>query len=301
MSIDGSIVAATSAQDGGFRLRTIFGHWPILAGLLIIGIPTFARLGQEVWSTELGTHGPIVLATGLWLMVHQRAHLSAARSRPSPWLLWPLLVAALSLYVFGRAFDLISIEAAGLFGTFLASMYFLFGAKAIVHNLFPFVYLGFLIPPPGWLIDVLTAPLRELVSFVSTGSLSYLGYPISREGITITIAQYQLLVEDACAGMNSLFGLIAISLFYIFILHRASWKHSFILVTAIIPVAVIANILRVVTLVLLTYYQGDAVAQGFLHATAGIALFAVALFFIFALDMLLRRFGTARSTANDAA
>lgn len=50
-----------------------------------------------------------------------------------------------------------------------------------------------------------------------------------------------------------------------------------------------ANIIRIVTLVLLTYFFGDAVAQGFLHMAAGIFLFVTALLLVFAVDNLMSR------------
>ena len=117
-----------------------------------------------------------------------------------------------------------------------------------------------------------------------------MGIPITREGVTLFVAQYQLLVEDACSGMNSLVGLIAISLFYIYLLRNASWRYSLVLLCLVIPIAIIANIIRIIVLVLLTYFFGDAVAQGFLHNLAGLFLFATALMLVFGVDNLISSF-----------
>ena len=299
MSVKQLASISADAEDSQFRFRDLLVHWPILVGLLIVGIPTIIRLGNEVWSTELGAHGPIVLATGLWLFSRTLPDMHARTQTTSQWLLWPGLLVAMGLYVFGRAFDLISIEAAGLYGIAMMSVVLLFGLPAILANLFPFIYLAFLIPPPGWVIDAVTAPLREFVSVVATKFVAILGYPIVNEGISITIAQYQLLVEDACSGMNSLFGLIAISLFYVYIVHKSSWIHSLILLIAIIPIAILANIIRVIILILITYHYGDAVAQGFLHVTAGLVLFVISLLLIFALDMVLRKFTSLRGSEGE--
>lgn len=275
--------------------RGLTDHWPLLAGLLVMGIPTLITLGQQVWNTEAGAHGPIVLATGIWLLVQSRETL-VAKARPDPiWLWGGALIAALALYIFGRAFDLILIESAGLYGTFIAMAMRLVGLRAIWGSLFPFVYFAFLVPPPGWILDVITIPLREFVSMVSTDGLRLVGYPIAREGVTIQIAQYQLLVEDACSGMNSMVGLIAISMFYIYMLHRASWRRSLALLAMIIPVAIVTNIIRVIILILLTYHFGDAVAQGFLHVTAGMLVFAVALGLMVLIDMGLTRLSAWRA------
>ena len=261
----------------------------MLLGLIILAIPTLIGLANEVWTMEIGAHGPIVLGTGLWLLSQTLGELRRDASKPS-WLLITLALAvALPLYIFGQAYDFISIEAFGLFIVFLTCFYRKYGFTAMWRNFFPFLYLGFLVPPPGWLIEKFTTPLREFVSYISTEGLQALGYPIVREGITMYIAQYQLLVEDACSGMNSIVGLTAVSLFYIYIMHKASWRYSLFLIAMIIPVSILANIIRVVILILLTYYGGDAVAQGFLHSTAGIALFAVALALVFAIDAVAQK------------
>ena len=127
------------------------------------------------------------------------------------------------------------------------------------------------------------------VSFAATEGLQAVGIPVFREGVTLMIGHYQLLVEDACSGMNSITGLVAISLFYIYLLRNASWRYSLFLVALVIPIAIVANIIRIVVLVLLTYFFGDAVAQGFLHMAAGIFLFVTALLLVFAVDNLMSR------------
>lgn len=273
-------------------------HWPWWASFLILLVPTIASLGREVWSMEIGAHGPIVLATGLWLISQCLRHMRArhAPARPLPILL--ILIVALPIYAFGRAYDFISLEAY-VYGAMVALAYRLAGWPALKHNIFPLLYLGFLVPPPGWLIDQATAPLRTLVSTVATSLLEPLGYPIMREGVTLFVGSYQLLVEDACAGMNSIVGLTAITLFYIYLLHKASWRYALLLVALIIPVLVIfVNILRVIALILLTYYFGDGVAQGFLHVTTGIVLFTLALAAMFGIDWLLQRLLGNRMGAN---
>ncbi|RXR29952.1 exosortase V [Sphingobium fluviale] len=273
-------------------------HWPLWAGFLILLVPTLGGLGREVWSMEIGAHGPIVLATGLWLITQCLPDMRARLAPASGPVVALILALALPIYAFGRAYDFISLEALGVYGAVLGLAYRLAGWPALRHNVFPFFYLGFLVPPPGWLIDQATAPLRTLVSTVATGLLEPLGYPILREGVTLFVGSYQLLVEDACAGMNSIVGLTAITLFYIYLLHRASWRYALLLVSLIIPVAIIVNILRVIALILLTHYYGDGVAQGFLHVTTGIMLFTVALAAMFGLDWLLQRLLGKRLGAN---
>jgi exosortase/archaeosortase family protein len=96
-------------------------------------------------------------------------------------------------------------------------------------------------------------------------------------------------VADACSGLNSMFSLAAVGLLYIYITARKSLVHNAIMVAAILPIAFVANIVRVIALVLVTYYLGDETAQGFLHGTAGILLMVVALVAFFIVDAVLAR------------
>jgi exosortase len=262
---------------------------PLILGFAALAIPTLVSLGKQTWSRESGAHGPIILATGGWLLWREAASFRKLAQPGSGWLTGAVVVVALAFYVFGRAFDFISFEAAGLYVVGLAMLYSVVGLPAMVRHWFPLFYLGFCVPPPNWVIDQMTAPLKQFVSYVSTSSLSALGMPIAREGVTIHIAQYQLLVEDACSGMNSLVGLFAISLLYIYLLRGSSLRYSAVLTMFVIPIAIVGNILRIVTLILLTYFFGDQVAQGFLHMTAGLFLFALDLLLVFAVDNILAK------------
>jgi exosortase len=112
------------------------------------------------------------------------------------------------------------------------------------------------------------------------------GYPVAGSGVMINIGQYQLLIAAACAGLNSLISLSAIGLFYIYIRHNANWRYAVLLMFAIVPVAIMANFIRVVVLILITYYLGDATAQGFLHNFSGITMFLFSVLGIFGVDAL---------------
>lgn len=305
-----SVLSSTSLTDlaaspggqnsSGGLLAMLRANALAIACFLLVAVPTLITLSRDNWSTEAGAHGPIVLATGLWLLHHSLAELHAHRSAPpAAWLMLLMLVPIVVGYVLGRALDLLVIEA----GTAVILAYLLvvrrWGFGPLWARPFPFFYLALLVPPPGWVIDSLTIGLQHMISNAAAAILSFFDYPVLREGVIIHVAQYQLLVEDACSGMNSLFGLIAISLFYIYLLHRADWKHSLLLIAAILPIAIFVNLLRVLALILITYHFGDAVAQGFVHNFAGIVLFALSLSLMVLVDFVIRRF--ARPAQGEAA
>ena len=279
----------TAPRPLSLKMPVPLSDAPVIIGLALLAIPTIYSLGKQVWTTEAGAHGPIVLAVGSWLLVREWKS-AAAIARPGSLPLTMLgLVLSLAVYTFGRAFDFISLEVAGLYGAALMALYSRLGLRAIRTIWFPVLYLAFLVPPPGWLMDQLTAPLKQFVSWAAMSSLSSVGIPVAREGVTIYVAAYRLLVEDACSGMNSIIGLVAVSLLYIYLMRGSNLKYSILLTACTIPIAILGNIVRIMVLILLTYFFGDAVAQGFMHETAGIFLFAVDLLLVFLLDSVLWR------------
>jgi exosortase len=276
-------VAAGGApsQSTGWDLRAL---WPLAAGLAVLGALTVQDLIRQSWSGEFGAYGPIVLVTGAWLLWRRWSSMIEAAQPGNLAFTLAVIIPSLASFIFGRAYDFVTFETAGLFGVFMAMLYAKFGLRVMAREWFPLLYLAFVIPPPNTLLAQVTAPLKEFVSWAATSALAVFGLPVAREGVTIFVAQYQLLVEDACSGMNSIVGLTAVSLLYIYLVRGSNILYSIVMTVLVIPVAVVANILRIMTLILLTYYAGNDVAQGFLHFTAGIFLFAVAILCVFAID-----------------
>lgn len=278
-------VASTSYE--GRLTRPTPAQLVLWAGLAAVVAPTLVTLANEAWTRDIEAQGPIVLVTGLWLLWRQWPDFRANGSPGSLHLTLPILLFSLAGFAAGSAFEITSLQAAGAFGVVMSVLHAKFGFKILLKHWFPLLYLGFVVPPPGSLLADVTGPLKQLVSTTATDWLQAAGMPVARQGVTIFIAQYQLLVEDACSGMNSLVGLTAVSLLYIYLMRGSSWIYSLILVVFVIPIAIIANIIRIIVLVLLTYYAGNDVAQGYLHSTAGLVLFATALACVFGLDRLL--------------
>lgn len=281
----------------------------LAAAILAIGIaalvvPTMLFVARESWSTEQGAHGPIVLFTGIWLLWRQWHEAMAVARRPSA--LWVLILLAifLPLYVLTRITQIVELEGYLMYANLLVVLYSVIGAEAMKRLWFPLFYLVFLFPPPDTLVAAVTVPMKMGLSQAAIAFLDIFGYPIGGEGVRIYIGPYELLVAAACSGLNSIISLSAISLFYIYMRHQADWRYALLLVFFIVPVALLANFVRVLILILLTYHAGEAAAQGFLHNFAGIVMFAVALLAIFGLDAVLKplwnRYGSNLGKPDDA-
>lgn len=276
--------AASSRIDWAALIRQ---HWLLVLGAAVMVLPTLVAMAQGPWSMESGVHGPIVVATGVWLILRRTDEIRRIMQPGALPVTIVMLALAVPAYVFGRAFDFISIEVAAMMLAMLAAAHHYLGLEVLKRLWFPIFYLGFVIPIPGWVLDTVTQPLKILVSEVVMRGLAAVGYPVGRMGVTIYVASYQLLVEDACAGLNSLISLSAIGLFYVYMIRGSNWRYSMILLALVLPIAVAANVVRVAALVLITYYLGNAMAQGYLHNFAGMVTFTSALLFIFLVDKIL--------------
>jgi exosortase len=273
--------------------------WLLIAGIIALGIPTMLTVARVSWSTEQGGHGPLVLATGMWLMWREVP--MAMRWRvPGNALLGGAFVAlCLLAYLLAHITGIIEVEGFAFYGVLLGTGYLIFGGRVLRELWFPLLYLGFVFPPPDQAVAVITQPIKIAISEQAVNLLYALGYPIGSSGVSIQIAQYDLLVAAACAGLNSIISLTAICLFYIYVRHHANWRYSALLMLTIIPIAVFANFVRVILLILITYYFGDAAAQGFAHDFAGLVMFLISVLTIFALDGLAAPLRRALGNGHD--
>jgi len=282
-----SALDAKPARGGAVWLE-----WPpVIAGLLVLYVPTFYDLATTLWQQDDYAHGPIILAVIVWLIWQQREALLVVPVNTAPVPGFGLLVFGVLLYAVGRSQDIIMFEV-GALAPILAGVLLVARGWAGVRALwFPLLFIVFLVPLPGFFVDALTMPLKQNVSAVAEQLLYAAGYPIARNGVVLTIGQYQLLVADACSGLNTMFSLSALGLLYLHLMRYQSWLHNGLILASILPIAFCANIVRVLILVLITYYFGDAAGQGFAHGFAGMLLFVIALLILFGFDALLRLIG----------
>ncbi|MES2349834.1 MAG: exosortase B [Pseudomonadota bacterium] len=271
-------------------LQQALPEWlPILVGLLCMYVPTFYDLFHGVWASEEQAHGPIILALSLWLLYRQWPDMMArSEGRATSPAGWPVLAVGLALYAVGRSQQILVAEIGSFIWVLLAVLLIKRGGVAFRVQWFPFFFMLFMVPLPGALVDMLTMPMKMAVSYVTEQLLYWAGFPIARNGVMLQIGQYQLLVANACAGLQTLLTLEALGLFYLNVVRHTSAFRNIALAALIVPISFTANVIRVMVLTLVTYYFGDAVGQGFLHGFAGMVLFISALILILSVDSLLQ-------------
>ncbi len=264
--------------------------WPIVLGLLVLYVPSYWTLAHGLWNSDDYAHGPIVLVVSLFLIWQQRAVFMEGTGTPTrveAAIGWTLLIVGLLAYALGRSQDILLFEIGSQIPVILGALLITLGTKAARALWFALFFLIFIVPLPGFIVDAATGPLKQYISVIAEQVLYAAGYPIGRTGVTLTVGQYQLLVADACSGLHSMFSLSAMGLLYLYLMERTSVARNLIIMAAILPIAFVANIVRVMVLILVTYHLGDEAGQGFLHGFAGIMLFVIGLLFLFVLDWVL--------------
>jgi exosortase B len=260
-----------------------------LGGFAAMYVPIYVWAAQGIWQTDDHGHGPIILAVIVWLFWNVHKQILEVPAEPAPALGWTVFGFGLLVYIVGRVFQISILEIGSELPIVAAILLLLKGKKALRIAWFPVLYFIFLVPLPGMLVDAVTGPLKAWISDIVETLLFAVGYPISRTGVILSIGQYQLQVADACSGLHSMFSLSALGTLFMYIMGRTSRLHNAIMLVAILPIAFVANIIRVIVLVLVTYHFGDEAGQGFLHGAAGMVLMIAALLFFFLLDFILEK------------
>lgn len=254
---------------------------------LAVFLPSYWNLSHTVWASDEQGHGPIILAVSFWLLYQQRAALWSAPVRPSYLMGLPLLLLGAACYAFGRSQSILLLEISSQIILLAAMVLLLLGTKALKTVWFPLFFMIFMVPLPEVLVTALTTPLKSAVSAVASNILYATGYPVGRAGVVLTVGPYQLLVADACAGLNSMFTLEALGMLYMKLMNYTSVGRNITLALLLVPISFVANVVRVMILVLVTYHMGDEAGQGFIHGFAGMVLFMVALMLMLVVDKIL--------------
>src|SRR5262249_29057072 len=182
------VVPLSSARPDG-RLRL----WiPLLIGFACIALPSYVRLHETLWNQEAYEHGPIIVVVFWWLVWRQRQALLALTAQPEPAAGGAILLAGLFIYYIGRTLNLAMFEVGAQIPVFAGALVSVFGWRTLRVVWFPLLFLVFLVPLPGFIIVGITGALKQHVSFVAETLMYHAGYPVARDGVVITVGQYQM-------------------------------------------------------------------------------------------------------------
>jgi exosortase len=176
---------------------------------------------------------------------------------------------------------------AGALVTWLGGVLLFFGPVAFRARLFPLLFLGFAIPFPDPLVERATMYLKAGSADLVAGLFSLTHTPFYRDGFRFSMATFAIEVADECSGIRSSIALLLTSLLAGHVYLRSGWKKA-ILVVAVLPLALVKNAIRIVSLTLLAMYVNPSFLHGHLHNEGGIVFFLLSLGLVAPIFVLLR-------------
>jgi exosortase len=239
-----------------------------LFGPVLVHAAGVWALDQEL---SFGFLVPPAAAALVWLRRRELRASLAAGSR----LGLPVLVGGLLLFVAGVRSGVHAVAGAAFLPIALGAATYLYGLEA-----------ARVLAPPAALVTValglyrgLLAPLgfamQELTARGSAALASVVGVPVHESGLDLFVRDVHLVVADSCSGMDSLLALLCLG-FLVVALASAGWPRRALLLALVLPVVLVANVLRVTAVLALAVPFGTAAAEGLPHESLSAAVFLLA-------------------------
>jgi exosortase len=255
----------------------------------------------ERWNNSHGyySHGPLVLPIAVataWLIIRKRGlpldSTKGSRRAGLALLIGSLLIHLLSMY------PRVTFLSGFMIPPAIAGCMLYLGGWPMLRRLwFPVAFLAFMVPLPDVTISDINFRLKLFAAQAATSIVDACGVSSYVRGSDIfTEGGTMLTVEDACSGLRSLISLLAFATLFTYACKLRGYKRLALFFSAV-PVAVAANIVRIVILTFVAHGWGVKLATpgGWVHDMMGFAVFVVAFCFMFLLEEFLDMLPGARS------
>ena len=268
---------ATWAILGGFSLLLVAAYWNMLART------------AAYWSDDLYSHGYVVPIIAAYLFWMRRKRLTSIES-PERWIGLGILAASLSVRLIASYFDMAPLDRLSFVGALIGLFQLVGGMGLLRWAGWPVVFLLFMFPLPSKLEITLLSGLQRLAAICSCWTLQTLGVPAVRDGSRIIIDELTLGVVDACSGLRMLSIFCALAVAMALMIDRPWWDRFIILLSAI-PIALIANIIRITitALLFMQFGQENETLNHIIHDWAGFAMMPIGLGILWIEMQLLTR------------
>ena len=252
-------------------------------GAALLAVPVLVDAWRAAGGGDADNQVPLVLMVAGWLFWRQRdAPVGGAARHPR--LALAVMAGLLPVYVAVRIVALAPAEVVVAWAMLVLAGCAAVGVAALRRRWFPVLLLLALATPSNRLVLMLARPLRLGLAAAASALAGHLGIMAGSSGTMIQVDGYQLLVATACSGVNSLIGMAAVCLVYMHVRHGARPGAAALLVALMLPVAMAANLLRLLALIVATHALGADIAEAWVHPVIGFLAFGLAVLLLFAID-----------------
>jgi len=265
----------------GLVSAALAGSFAVLYG------PVILKLTHDWSIDENYSHGFLIPPLVAYLIWERRDRLSRIPLSPSN-LGLALVIASMGLLLAGRLGAELFLTRIGMLGTIVGGVLYLLGWRHLRLLAFPLAMFLLMIPIPAILFNAIVFPLQLLASRFGGAVVAAAGIPVLREGNVIVLANTTLEVAEACSGIRSLVSLLTLAIVYGYFSDRRPGVRIAVALSAV-PVAILANGLRVAGTGIAAHFYGAAAAEGFFHAFSGWLVFIAAFAMLFVILRLFQR------------
>jgi exosortase len=206
-----------------------------------------------------------------------------------------LLSAGGLMYWFGHGMfasasenDQLFIASFAMVVTWVGGFVLCYGIRALRAGLFPVLFLFLMVPIPDFLLDRVIFWLQTGSAEVSYAVFEVVGVPVFRTGFIFSLPGLTVEVAKECSGIRSSLALMIMSLLAGHLFLRSPWTKA-ALILAALPLLIVKNGIRIVTLSLLSIYVDPSFLTGSLHHKGGILFFLLALVILAPVLWLLQK------------
>lgn len=271
---------------------TSFVQWlsvlGLLAAVLWIFWPTYVGI-EKLWRTDPDqTHGYLVVPFVLYLLwTHRKEQVDFFEGWGAFWGMF-LLIGGLGLRFAGVFVYLEWLQAVAIIPCLMGIGCLVWGPRRAMAHFGALVFLVFMVPLPYRIATGLAYPLQRAASLSSTYMLETFGFYASCIGTTIHIGDHALDVVAACSGMKILMTFFALSVAFALLNRQRPWWERLAIVIAAIPIALVANVVRIITTAVLYQMANTGMAKTVFHDGAGYLMMPVALLLLALWTWVLR-------------
>jgi EpsI family protein len=275
----------------------------LLAGLAVVFAGAFKTMWRYHWfpawnSPDLGlyerlvkgdsyyTHGPLVPLVSL-VTIALLVRYTRIPVRPSPVGGSLVVILGLLLHLLGAFAEFVFIQGFAFVVVIVGLVLLLWGGVAVRRLWVPIALLLFMVPLPPSVIHEASFRLKMIAADWGVRVAGVLGIMVERSGSNLIFqGNRSMMVGDVCSGLRSLLSLLGFGALYVYVCRlRRGWRLWLFAMT--VPVAIVSNCVRIVSLIIVADIWGVEVASGWYHDSSGVLTFLCALGLMYGLEALV--------------
>jgi exosortase len=274
-----------------------WGPLLLIAALLVVLYHGIAvKLVTDWYDLPDFSHGFLIPFFAAFLIWDNRTQFRATPIAPS-WAGTVLVFLGLFALLLGRLGADLFFQRTSFVILVAGIVWTLLGKPMLRRSVFILFVILLAIPLPTIVFNQITFPLQLRASQFASDILPLFGVPVLRDGNIIQLPAMPLEVAEACSGIRSLMSLFTVAVIYGYFLEKATWRRVVLALSAL-PIAVTANVARIVGTGLCVQYWDPEKAMGFFHEFSGWLMFLVSLSCLYLVHLAMQlAAGKERGTA----